>query len=270
MSRMLHCFEAFGFTAALLAAAGGRADGGAPAPRHVASGTVEAGAGYAALTGAQPNWLDQYVRGSVQVTSSGRVTAEVSHQDHFGSRGTFLGAGYVQGFGPTWIGALSAGSSAGGVFLPRFRVDGSLSRKWLERQRLVTTLGFGYYRSKERYFDLGLLASATYYFEAPWIVEIGVRLNLSNPGEVASARAFGSLTFGRTRRHFVTLRIDAGREGYQVLSEKDVLNRFSSAEQSLIGRQWITDALGAILRATHYENPSYARWGVEIGGFIDF
>ena len=271
VTRVPHVLERIGVVGVLFAAAwASRGEAKTSPPEHVVSGIVEAGAGYATLSAGQPSWNDQYVRGSIQMTPSGRLSVEVSRQDHFGSRGTFVGAGYARVFDASWYGALSAGASDGGIFLPRLRLDGSLSRKWLEQKQLVTTLGLSYYRSKEVYFDVALLAGVTYYFEAPWIVEVGVRLNDSNPGHVRSMRAFGALTYGRNKRHFITLRYEAGREAYQVLAGDDVLSDFSSAEESLIGRQWITGAIGLSLRATHYHNPSYARWGVELGVFLDF
>ncbi len=253
--------------ALVLGIPGAMADGGPAPPTHRISGFVEAGAGHSMVDASQPSWNDQYVRSSLQITRDGRVGLEVSHQDHFGSGGTFFGATYTHVFDPSWYGALSAGTSANGIFLPRLRVDASMSRKWLEEKRLVTTLGLSYIRSRDVYYDLALLAGVIYYFDAPWILEIGSRVNDSNPGHVSSARAFAAVTYGRDKRFFLTVRGETGHEAYQVVALNDVLSDFSSSEESLIWRQWIGGSMGFNLRIAHYANPSYARWGFEFGVF---
>lgn len=252
-----------------MAPAFAQAQTGLPTPFHT-TGFVEAGMLHAGLSGNFEDWNDQYLRASWQIDPVSRINGEISRQDHFGDRGTFLGAGYTRIFNDVWYGSLSAGTSEGGFFLPRVRVDGSIHRKWLAKKNLVSNFVLGYYKAKEIYYDRSLLASATYYFDGPWIAEAGVRLNQSNPGDIRSERGFATVYYGRNKQHYLVLRHETGREGYQLLQANNDVRDFSSHETSLTWRQWITRNTGFNLLTNYYENPYYHRSGVQAGVFVDF
>jgi YaiO family outer membrane protein len=243
--------------------------GDAPGRRPV-TGFVEAGAGYHGLSGANPSWSDQYLRSHLDLTAVDGVDLEASHQDHFDDQGTFLGAGYTRVLDDRWYASGFVGTGVGGFFLPRLRVDGFLNRKWLDGGPLVTTVGVGFARAQDVHRDGSLLLEATYWFRAPFVVNAGTRLNLSDPGGVLTARGFGAVTYGREKRHWITLRVDGGEEGYQLVGPETVLTRFSSVEASAIWRQWLTRSVGFDLRGSRYANPSYTRTGVQLGVFWDF
>lgn len=234
------------------------------------TGFLEAGAGHAVLTGNNPDWNDQYLRGNLNLNPSDHLNAEISEQRHFGDRGTFVGASYTHEFNDTWYSLLSAGTSEGGFFLPKLRVDGFIYRKWLEKKNLVTHIGFMYYKAKETYIDRALQLGASYYFQAPWIVEAGVHLTQSNPGGIRSSRGFVAVTYGENKRHYLTLAYDTGRESYQLTGENSLLSDFASHETSLTWRQWVSNNYGFNLRASQYKNPNYRRTGFTLGIFRDF
>lgn len=235
------------------------------------SGSIEIGALHSRLSGNNTDWNDQYLRGNWQISPSGNINAEISNQNHFGDQGVFVGAGYTHIFNETWYGFLSGGTSKGGFFLPRKRVDGFISRKWLEKKNLISNIGLGYYQAKEIYSDHSLLLSALYYFDAPWIIEVGARMNESNPGGIRSNRGFAVLTYGENKRRYLTLRYEKGNEAYQPVGENITLCcDFSSNEISLIWRQWLSKDYGFNMLANHYNNPNYTRSGIQIGVFHDF
>lgn len=234
------------------------------------TGFVEAGIGHADLTGNNANWNDQYLRGNVRLNPSTRLFGEVSHQDHFDENGTFVGMGVTHDFNDIWYGSLSVGGSDKGSFLPKERVDGSLSHKWLDKKNLVTSAGFTYYHSREGYIDRALLLEVAYYFDAPWIIQVGARLNRSNPGDVQSNRGYAAITYGRDKQYYLTLRHDEGKEAYQVVGSNALLSDFSSRETSLIWRQWLSSRYGFNLRANEYKNPSYRRTELQAGVFVEF
>lgn len=258
---------------ALLAATDVRAQAEATPPRTFApllTGFIEGGLGHANLSGDNANWNDQYVRGGVNFTPKDYVTGEISHQSHFGDHGTFFGLGYTRTFDENWYGFISAGTSAGGFFLPEFRADGLLFRKLLEKKNLVASVGFTYYRAKDVYTDKTLLLGLTYYFDAPWILQLGARLNRSDPGNVRSNRGIVAIAYGRDKDQFITLKYDGGSEAYQLTGEQALLSDFKSHEVSLTWRKWITKRYGINLRAIYYDNPSYTRKQAEIGVFAEF
>lgn len=245
----------------------------ADAPKTFApqmTGFIEGGLGRANLTGNNSNWNDQYLRGGVHLTGKDYVTGEVSHQNHFGDGGTFYGLGYTRDFDENWYGFLSAGTSSGGFFLPRVRVDGLLFRKLLEKKNLVASVGFTYYKAKEVYTDKTILLGLTYYFDAPWIVQLGGRLNRSDPGGIRSNRGNIAVTYGRDKEQYLTLKYDGGTEAYQLTGAQSLLSDFTSHEVSLTWRKWLTKRYGFNLRAVYYENPSYKRKQAEIGVFAEF
>jgi YaiO family outer membrane protein len=252
-----------------LSPAGSRADTPDSTTQKI-HGTIEGVVGYSDLNAGLKNWNDQYVRGNFQFTPSDLVAGEISHQSHFSDRGTFVGATYQRIFNEDWYGSLAMGTSDGGFFLPRLRVDLMAYKKWLEKKSLVTNVGFTYYRAKSLYTDRTLILGAAYYFDFPFIMEAGARLNQSNPGSINSRRGFLALTYGYNKRHYLTVRHEQGNEAYQLVGADTSISDFRSRESSVMWRQWINEDMGFLLKAVEYHNPIYARSGVEVGLFVDF
>jgi YaiO family outer membrane protein len=243
----------------------------APVPQRAGiHGFVEAGSGRDRLTAGEPSWSDEYVRGHLQVTPSDAVALDVSRQSHFGAQGTYFGLGYTRILSDRWYGSVDAGASDRGFFLPRARAQGAVHLKWLSRRNLVTSLGVRYSRARDAHSDRALAFEAAYYFDAPWIVQLGVGLNESDPGTVLSARGRAAVTYGRAKRHYVTLTYERGRESYQLIAEDRAVTDFASDEASVVWRQWLAGGFGFNARAVHYTNPTYRRWGGALGLFWEF
>jgi YaiO family outer membrane protein len=241
----------------------------APAEAKV-SGFVEAGMNYYWLTDGEEDWFGQYLRGVVDFAHENIVNFEVVHQEEFGDDGTFFSLGLTHVFNPDWYGSLSVGTSAGGFFWPQVRVDAFLSRKWLEKRNLVTTIGFGYYDAKDVHYDFSAFIGAAYYFESPWIVEAGLRYNFSQPGNVTAPGPFVAVTYGRNKSYYLVLRVGIGREAYQVVGPDEAITDFASQVVTLTWRQWLTRDWGFKVQTEYYHNPTYERAGFEIGIFRDF
>jgi YaiO family outer membrane protein len=247
--------------------------GSAPHPPVAPAATVgfvEAGGGYDRLTAGEPSWNDEYVRGHVRVTPSDAFDLETSRQSHFGDHGTHFGLGYTRILSDRWYASAHAGVSDGGFFLPRARFDAFVHRKWLSGRNLVTAIGVAYSRARDVHSDRILSFDALYYFDAPWIVEAGARLNDSDPGSVVSARGHVAATYGRDKHHYLTLRYERGRESYLLIAEDQAVSDFASDELSLVWRQWLTGRVGFNARAVRYANPTYRRLGVAVGLFWEF
>lgn len=235
------------------------------------SGFIEFGVSYDNLSAGQSDWNGQFVRANIPLSNArDRLDLEIASQDHFDERGTLLTTGITRVFNEDWYGRLAFGASSGGFFLPDWRVDASISRKWLAQRNLVTTLGLGYYDAKDEHSDRNVSLSMLYYFESPLILELGARLNRSNPGSVDAERFFGAINWGRVKDRFVTLKFETGEEGYQLLTPQVAAVNFDSDETTLIWREWIDDNYGFNVRLQHYSNPFYDRDGLEISLFLDF
>jgi YaiO family outer membrane protein len=149
-------------------------------------------------------------------------------------------------------------------------LDGQVSKKWFAKGQLVTSVGGGYFDSKDTHRDSSVAVGAVYYFNAPWIVQSAVRWNRSTPGSVVSRSQFLALTQGREGKHFIVLRGAFGREAYQAIGPETVLVDFSSYEVSTTWKQWLGDDWGLNTVAEYYKSHVYQRTGVSIGFFKSF
>src|SRR5882724_7260360 len=214
-----------------------------PAELKLLTNYVEGGGNYLALTNGFGNWTGGYARGVV-AQGNNIWSAEVNGQREFGD--------------------------AGGFFWPRFRADGFLNKKWLPRRQFITTLGFGYYAAKDVHRDHSFFTGSTYYFEKPWILEEGIRFNVSNPGSVFSPAGFVAVTQGRNLQHYVTLRAGFGKEAYQLVGPVATITDFHSQTATITWRQWVGPHWGVNVVADYYHNPTYMRGGTSVGFFREF
>jgi YaiO family outer membrane protein len=241
----------------------------APVADKVLTNFVEAGGSYRQLTNGFGDWSGGYARGVI-ATGKNTLTAEINGQHEFGDGGVYLAAGDTYNFSSNWYASVTLGSSVGGFFWPRFRADTFLNRKWRARKQFITTLGYGYYASKDVHRDQSVFFGTTYYFPGPWIVEDGVRFNVSNPGAVFSPAGFVALTEGRNKQHYVTVNAGFGQEAYQLVGPTTALTRFPSQNVTITWRQWTGKSWGFNLIADYYHNPFYERGGGSLGLFKEF
>jgi YaiO family outer membrane protein len=233
------------------------------------SNYVEAGGDYLHLTNGFGYWAGGYSR-AVITKGKNIWNAEINGQHEFGDEGVYLAAGDTYNFNSDWYGSLTAGSSVGGFFWPRFRADGFINKKWMARKQLITTFGFGYYAAKDPHRDHSFFVGSTYYFEKPWIVEEGIRFNISNPGSVFSPAGFVAITQGRNRQHYVTVRAGFGKEAYQLIGPTVELTDFASQTLTVTWRQWVGTNWGVNLVGDYYHSPFYQRGGTSFGFFKEF
>lgn len=241
----------------------------APAPEKILTNYVEAGGSYRQLSNGFGRWSGGYARG-VLLQGKNIWNGEVNGQHEFGDAGVYLAAGDTYNFNSDWYASLTLGSSVGGFFWPRFRADAFVNRKWAARKQLITTFGFGYYAAKDVHRDRSFFLGTTYYFQGPWIIEDGVRFNISNPGTVFSPSGFVAVTEGRNKQHYVTVNAGFGQEAYQLIGPSAVLTRFASQTLTITWRQWVGKNWGFNLVADYYHSPFYQRGGGSLGLFKEF
>jgi len=240
-----------------------------PVPENILTNFVESGGSYEALSDGFGYWSGGYIR-SVVTTGKNVWNAEVNGQREFGDAGAYMAAGDTYNFNSDWYAAATIGSSVGGFFWPRFRVDGFLNRKWAARKQLITTIGLGYDMAKDDHRDHTAFLGTVYYFDRPWIIEDGVHFNVSNPGRAFSASGFVAVTQGRNKQHYVTLNVGFGQEAYQLIGPEVVLNRFPSQVATFTWRQWVGKNWGFNFVTDFYHNPFYHRGGGSFGFFREF
>src|SRR5579872_184867 len=230
---------------------------------------VESGGNYLTLSNGYGHWDGGYVRGAYQ-QGKNVWTGEINGQQEFGDAGVYVAAGDTYTFNSDWYGSLTLGTSAGGFFWPRYRVDGFLNKKWLGRKQWIATIGTGYYAAKDVHRDHSVLVGTTYYFEKPWILEEGMYFNISNPGVVFAPAGFVAVTRGKDKQQYFTVRAGLGEEGYQLIGPTTTLTQFNSQTVTITWRKWLGKAWGMNMVGDYYHSPFYTRGGSSFGFFKDF
>ena len=239
-------------------------------------GYIETGGSHSGLSNGYADWNDFYVRGLVS-GGNNAITGELSRQDRFGDSGWFYGLGLVRTLSENWYAQFSAGSSVGGFFLPKFRTDGLINRKLLSRRQLVATAGVGFDKSKIVDNAVRAQVGAAYYFQYPIVLQGGFMWTHANPGDILARTQFVAATQGHDKEHFISIRYEWGREGYEVIGPPTaVVPAFNVAfdfpERTLSGtwRQWIGPNWGLNFNIEQHQEPAYHRLGGTIGVFLDF
>ncbi len=239
-------------------------------------GYVEVGGGHADLTGPYGDWNDFYIR-AMMSSDRNVFNGEVTREGRFGGSGWFGNLGWTRTLSPDWFFQVSAGGSAGGFFLNRYSADGLINRKLLKRRQLVVTAGGGYDQSKTVNHDFRSQAGAAYYFNWPIVLQGGFLWTYSNPGDILARVQYLAATEGHDKEHFVSLRYEWGREGYEVIGEATPTTPAYSVatnfpEHTITGtwRQWIGPNWGVNFNIEQHQEPAYHRIGGTVGVFLDF
>ena len=228
--------------------------------------TVDAYTSRHQLSNGFGNWHEVGVRGSFE-SGAHRIQAELASMRRYGESGNYLGVGDTVTFGEDWFASLSAGAGDGAFYLPRYRLDGFINRKFLPDRNLIGTLGAGYYRAPDGHADRSASIGATYYFSVPLVVQGEVRFNNSTPGSISTRQQFVAATLGRDKQTQLIGRYASGREAYQTIGQGTSLVDFRSNEASLKVRHWLGPNWGVQAGVERYRNPFYVRNGGNVGFF---
>ena len=231
--------------------------------------SIELSAGYQNLTAGLGNWRDLTLKGTYGLPSH-LLQGEISTMRRFNQNGVFVGLSDTYTFNEDWYGSVAVGFGDGAFYLPKYRVNATLYKKWLPQRNLVTSIGVGKYKAPDGHVDNSLALGVVYYFDAPWVAEFGLTANSSNPGAIKTQQQFLALTYGRAKENLVTVRHAWGNEGYQTIATNAQLVNFASKESSISWRHWFAPRTGVSLSANRYTNPSYIRSGMNVGIFHDF
>ncbi|HWU84388.1 MAG TPA: YaiO family outer membrane beta-barrel protein [Rhodocyclaceae bacterium] len=234
------------------------------------SGYIEAGLLHHSLSAGYPAWQGVFLRAGWRSDPDNFWSAELVKSQEFGDQGTLAVLGNTHTINERWYTNVSVSGSSGGFYLPTLRMDVSANRKWLERLNLVTTVGLTAINARDGHEDRSLLLAASYYFEAPFVLEGGIRFNNSNPGQVKSTSQYVALTYGEHRKQILSLRYGFGEEAYQYIGVDAPLINFNSNVWTGTWRKWINPRQGFQVRAESYHNPYYNRMGMELSVFQEF
>lgn len=221
------------------------------------------------LSGDYGPWRELGIRGLYR-TGPHLLGGELANMRRFDEDGNYLGLGNTVVLDPHWYGTLSLGAGDGASYLPRYRVDGFIHRKWLQDLSLVTSLGLGHYRSPLDYTDDKISLGLTAYLPSTWVVQAEARINRSNPGTIDTRQYFMAATWGQAGQTRITGRYGWGEEGYQTLGADKLVSRFSSHQSTLLVQHWLGGDWGIRGRVERYKNPFYTRDGLQLGIFKEW
>ncbi|HEX7024114.1 MAG TPA: YaiO family outer membrane beta-barrel protein [Gemmatimonadales bacterium] len=227
---------------------------------------IEAGGFYQRVTNGFGDWRGAYGR-AVIAGSRNVWYLDARAQEAFRDQGVYGSVANVHTLSGRVYSQLGIGGGTGEFVLPDLRLDASLSVKLGRARRVIATAGATWVDAKSGYRDRSVFGALTWYAPGSVMIEGGSRLTWSNPGNVASARGYGSLSLGRTGSTLVTLRGSAGSEGYQLTGVTQTLNRFDSQEAGVTLRQWMGGSSGLVVGGDWYHNPFYTRSGASVGLF---
>ncbi len=224
---------------------------------------------YAELSQGYDPWQDYLLNYVLQVDSNNMLRLEFSAQSHFKESGVLVGVENTRVINDWWYGSVHVATSSGGFFLPRKRMDLSLSKKWLTNKSLISTLAYTYYDAKDSHYDNNYALELIYYFPRNWVISAGFKLNNSQPGAVVATRKILAITYGRNKERYLVFKVDDGTEAYQIIGPENFKTEFASTEYSFTWREWLTKRFGINALVNHY-SASYARNGVQLGVFYEY
>lgn len=233
------------------------------------TGSIEAGALAHNVSSGAGNWRGKFVR-AVVGTERTVWNAELLDLKQFGEQTQVLALAATHTLNPDWYASGAIAGSTRGLTQSRLRVDASLSRKWLDQRNLVTTVGLGAADARDGHRDYSVLLGTAFYFDAPWVVEGGVRYNRSNPGRIASSGKYLAITYGREKQNVFSVRYGFGSEAYQSVGSEALLSDFDSDVLTMTWRTWLQHDLALQTRGEVYRNPYYDRRGLELSLIKEF
>jgi YaiO family outer membrane protein len=225
---------------------------------------VEVTTGTQQLTGGFSSWRHLTVRGVLE-QGNHLLQGELSSKREYDTGGTFAGLTDTITLDDRWFASASLGLGDGAFYLPRYRVDGFLYKKWLPEKNFISSIGLGYYDAPDGHVDRSLSLGGAWYFEQPLVLEAGVRFNRSSPGAVITRQQFIATSYTPDPSNALSARVAWGNEGYLPLTPDTSLVNFNSQEASLAWRRRINQNWGASISINHYRNPTYERSGIDIG-----
>lgn len=210
------------------------------------------------------DWSGVYARG-VRAGTTRTLYGEVLALDAFKDHGLQFGATIRQDWKARVFAVLGANVGSGAPILPKGRIDGVLGVRFGSRKEWQLTGGGSYVKSTTDLHDVAGTASLAWYAPKALLLETGVRLNTSNPGDIKSHRVFGVAVITPSPRRSFSLRAIGGTEGWQIVSSTTTLRKFSSEEFSLAWREKLTTHWALSAQGDAYRNPFYTRRGVTLG-----
>lgn len=196
--------------------------------------------------------------------------AAVSRESGFGDQGYWGSIANTHVFDPRWYSYVSAAASTEVFFLPRYRIDGQLARKFGPELRWVVSAAMTASAAHDEHRDIGAGVGLVRYLTDYLILDGSVFWNRSSPGAVIARRQRAAVTFVRPQHYQLSLRAGYGGEAYQLTGAASVLIDFNSVEAGITWELWTSGSTGFSLGAEYYDNPAYHRTGLFASVFKRF
>lgn len=218
------------------------------------------------LNAGYSDWRELGVR-AILSTGAHQWRLEAASMRRFDLDGSYAAISDTIILHPDWFASLSLGKGNGAIYLPDYRLDGFIHRKFLEDRSLIGSLGWGRYKAPDGHEDDNWNLGFTYYFHIPFVVQGEARRIQSRPGDIHSNQFFMAASWGRSGDSILTVRRGWGREGYQAIGADQSVTGFSSNQVSLTYKYWVEKDWGWVANLENYRNPFYQRDGIGLSLF---
>jgi YaiO family outer membrane protein len=196
--------------------------------------------------------------------------AALSREARFDDSGFYASVANTHVLSEKWYAHAGVAASTEALFLPRYRADAQIARKFGTDLRWVGTVRASVSAAHDEHRDAGAGVGLMHYFGNGIVAEGGVFWNRSNPGSVSARRQQLAVTWLRPLRFQVTARASAGREAYQIVGPDALLVDFTSSDASVVWQQWLSSGSGLSVGFDFYDNPAYRRTGITASVFKQF
>ena len=218
------------------------------------------------LNAGYSDWKEIGVRATMS-TGQHQWHVEAATMNRFDLDGSYGAISDTFIIDPDWYASISFGKGNGAIYLPDYRVDGFIHRKFLSDRSLMGNLGWGRYKAPDGHQDDNINVGFTYYLDMPLVLQGEARRIQSRPGDVYSNQFFLAATWGHAGKSLLTMRRGWGHEGYQAIGATQSITGYASNQLSLSYKRWVERDWGWIASLENYRNPYYQRDGIGLSLF---
>jgi YaiO family outer membrane protein len=191
-------------------------------------------------------------------------SASVSHESAFNDEGWLGNISNTHTFNDKWWSHLGATTSIDAFFLPRYRFDAQLARRFGPKRVWQVTGSAMTRAAQDEHRDVGGGVGVLRYLPGGFAAETQVFWTHTSPEDIVTRRHHvGAMWFGKNRE--LSARVGFGKESYLPITADSTMVAFNSYD--LTGR-WvepISSTVAIAISGTYYDNPHYRSTGYSLG-----
>jgi YaiO family outer membrane protein len=188
----------------------------------------------------------------------------VSHESAFGDDGWLGNISNTHTFNDKWSSHLSATTSMDAFFLPRYRFDAQLARRFGPKRVWQVTGSAMTRAAQDEHRDVGAGVGVFRFLPGGFAAETSVFWTHTSPEDIVTRRHHvGVMWFGRGRE--LSARVGFGKESYMPIRPDSTMVAFNSYDVTGRWVEPISATVAVAITGTYYDNPHYRGTGYSVG-----